>query len=344
VILSLHELAVPLREPWAFAGGEITLRALLLVTLEADGVIGYGEAAPLEPYDGVTIEQVRAAIEDCRELLGSAGLDDREEVLAECRRLAVLPQAIAAIDLALWDLAGRINAQPVWRLLGARTAEPVQVNGTIVARDRVGAAATAARLRAAGFACLKVKVGLGDDAGRLAAIRAVAGRSIPLRIDANGAWEVEEAVAVLRALAPAGLELCEEPVSGLDSLSAVALSSPVPIALDESAALPGALERRVCQAACLKLSRCGGISGLIDAAAQARRAGYEVYLASSLDGPLGIAAALHAAAVIQPDRPCGLATLGAFDGRPDPLPVREGLLGVPAGDGLGDALTAWYRE
>ena len=50
--------------------------------------------------------------------------------------------------------------------------------------------------------------------------------------------------------------------------------------------------------------------------------GYEVYLASTLDGPLGIAAALHAAAAVKPDRPCGLATLGLFD-RPDPLPALE---------------------
>src|ERR1700691_2734103 len=67
------------------------------------------------------------------------------------------------------------------------------------------------------------------------------------------------------------------------------------------------------------VARCGGISATLSAAAQARAAGYEVYLASTLDGPLGIAAALHAAAVIRPARACGLATLGLFGGRADPL-------------------------
>jgi L-alanine-DL-glutamate epimerase-like enolase superfamily enzyme len=67
-----------------------------------------------------------------------------------------------------------------------------------------------------------------------------------------------------------------------------------------------------------------------------------VYLASTLDGPLGIAAALHAAAVIAPDRPSGLATLGLFADRADPLPSRNGQIAVPDGPGLGDGLVGWY--
>jgi L-Ala-D/L-Glu epimerase len=67
-----------------------------------------------------------------------------------------------------------------------------------------------------------------------------------------------------------------------------------------------------------------------------------VYLASTFDGPLGIAAALHAAAVVGPDRPCGLATLGIFAEREDPLPPRDGLIALPRGAGLGEGLTSWY--
>ncbi len=85
---------------------------------------------------------------------------------------------------------------------------------------------------------------------------------------------------------------------------------------------------------CLKIARCGGISGVLDAAERARRAGYRVYLASTLDGPLGIAAALHAAAVVQPDFACGLATLSLFAGGDDRLPAVEGRIAVPGGPGL----------
>ena len=70
---------------------------------------------------------------------------------------------------------------------------------------------------------MKVKVGIGDDAGRLAAVRAAVGPDVLIRVDANGAWQTpEEALANLRALAPVGLELCEEPVHGVEALRAVA--------------------------------------------------------------------------------------------------------------------------
>jgi L-alanine-DL-glutamate epimerase-like enolase superfamily enzyme len=133
-------------------------------------------------------------------------------------------------------------------------------------------------------------------------------------------------------------------VSGLDALAEVAAASPVPIALDESARLPGALHRRQADSVCLKIAGCGGISGVIDAVSRARATGYNVYLASTLDGPLGIAAALHAAAIVTPDRPSGLATLGLFDGRPDPLPPVDGRMTAPTGPGLGIEPGAWYAS
>src|SRR5205085_3279848 len=134
---------------------------------------------------------------------------DRAEILAECTEIATLPQAIAAVDLALWDLAGRRAGQPLWRLLGATDADPVLVNYTIASSDRAGASTEALQARRAGFSCVKVKVGIGDDAGRLAAVRATAGPELLVRLDANGAWSVAEAAAVLRALEPTVIELCE---------------------------------------------------------------------------------------------------------------------------------------
>ena len=89
------------------------------------------------------------------------------------------------------------------------------------------------------------------------------------------------------------------------------------VAIDETAAEPGALGAGAADAVCLKLSRCGGISGLLAAAAEVRAAGAEVYLTSGLDGPVGVAAAVHAAAALIASGPlahCGLATLGAVRG------------------------------
>jgi L-Ala-D/L-Glu epimerase / N-acetyl-D-glutamate racemase len=344
VKVEIQLVRAPLRAPFVSASGVVTVRELLLLRLEdAAGAVGFGEAAPLESYDGVSIDACRAALEDCRPLLSGADGEDRELLLRECERVAVLPQALAAVDLALWDLAGRRADQPVWRLLGAAAAPPVEVNHTIASEDRAGAAAAAADARAAGFRCVKLKVGIGDDAGRVAAVRAAGGRDLAIRLDANGAWSVAEGAAALHSLEPAGIELCEEPVRGLAKTAELSALTPVPVAIDESAAAPGALDQRVCDAVCLKVARCGGITGVLDAARRARAAGYEVYLASSLDGPLGIAAALHVAAALSPDRACGLATLGLFDRRPDPLAPTAGRIAVPSTAGLGDGLAGWYE-
>jgi L-Ala-D/L-Glu epimerase / N-acetyl-D-glutamate racemase len=332
-----------LRAPFVSASGTLGERELVRLRLEdSAGHVGFGEAAPLPDYNGASVDDVREALEECRPALVRADRLGREELLAECEKLAVLPPAVAAIDLALWDLEGRRTGQPVWRLLGARASQPVEVNYTIAASDRAGAAAQASAATAAGFRCVKAKVGLGDDAGRLAAVRAVLGPDVAIRLDANGAWSTEEATAALRVLAPVGIELCEEPVRGLAQVREVAAATTVPIALDETASAIGALEERVCQAVCLKIASCGGITGVVRAARQARVAGYEVYLASTLDGPVGIAAALHAAAVVPPDHASGLATLALFADREDPLPAREGRIEVPGGPGLGDGLSAWY--
>jgi L-Ala-D/L-Glu epimerase len=345
VRLRIGSLEARLRAPFVTGRTTVRARSLVLVSIESsDGHVGFGEAAPLEGYDVVSIDDVLAALEDCREPVSESDGGRRAELLAQCARVAVLPHAVAAIDLALWDLAGRREEQPVWRLLGARVAPQVPVNATIAAPDRAGAATEAAAARKAGFQTIKLKVATGDDAGRIAAVRAAAGPQMGIRLDANGAWSVPEAAAALRAIAPAGVELCEEPVAGLDETAELWAATGVALAIDESSALPGALERKVCDAACLKIARGGGITGVLDAARRARAAGYEVYLASTLDGPLGIAAALHAAAAVKPDRACGLATLGVFAERDNPLLAHAGTISPPPGAGLGDGLIRWYGQ
>ncbi len=209
------------------------------------------------------------------------------------------------------------------------------------------AASEAQRAQRAGFSCLKVKVGTPDDRQRLAAVRDAVGPDMLIRADANGAWDQLTAPERIRALSRFDIELFEEPAHGGAALEAVARAVPeFALALDESAsAALGARARQLCDAVCLKISGSGGITGLLAEAAQARRLGYEVYVASTLDGPLGIAAALHAAAVIRPDRHCGLATLERFEPRvPKALMPAAGTMAVPPGPGLGDGLLGWYGE
>jgi L-alanine-DL-glutamate epimerase-like enolase superfamily enzyme len=326
----------PLKATW----GVLDERELLRVRLDfGDGDFGEGEAAPLELYDGVPLSTVIAALDAYEAVLARASpRSTHAELLAACAAERAVPQALAAIDLALWDRAGRRTGFPVAQLIAAGAVGSVAVNATIGAADRASAAEAAAAAREAGFRCVKLKVGIGDDAGRLAAVRAAAGDEMTIRVDANGAWETpDEALANLRALAPAGVELCEEPVHGLAKMRAVRVKSPVPVAMDETARERGAPGSGAADAVCLKISRCGGISGLLRDARAARAAGTKVYVASAFDGPLGIAAGVHAAAGLRASGPvayCGLATLGLFEGMEGVLTPHDGAIAVPDGPGL----------
>jgi len=339
VKLTVRRDVLSLARPLQSAYGVVKQREILSVSLtDADGVSGYGEAAPLQPYDGVSVERVARALAAYAPVLAASEGMNGAQLVDACRGVDDVPAALAAIDLALWDRAGRRAGKPVAALLADDFAQAVPVNATLSALDRAGAAAQAAQAVAEGFSCLKVKVGVGDDAGRVAAVRAAAGPQTALRLDANGAWSVEEAVRAIETLSPAGLELVEEPTHGLLAVREVRERVAVRVAIDETAAEPGALGAGVADAVCLKISRCGGISGLIAAATLVRASGAEVYLASTLDGPLGVAAALHAAAALASRGvvpPCGLATLALFEDFANPLLAREGKIALPTAAGLG---------
>jgi L-alanine-DL-glutamate epimerase-like enolase superfamily enzyme len=307
-MLTVRTASFPVRITTAW--GTLTTREYLEVRLDfPDGTHGLGEAAPLEPYDGVSLAATRAALDAYGQIRASP-----ETFLEACRNERDLAQALAAVDLALWDRRARLAGIPIARLIDPEALHDVPVNATIGAEDRAGAARQAAHALRQGFACVKVKVGIGDDAGRVAAVRALSAELI-IRVDANGAWQTpREALANLRALAPMDIELCEEPIHGVDALSEVRKESEIPISGDETFA-PGAVD-----AVCLKITR-GGITQVLEDARRARATGADVYLASTFDGPRGLAAGLHAAAALKVTRHCGLATGNQV--------VRKGRISLP---------------
>jgi L-Ala-D/L-Glu epimerase len=341
VRLEVRERRLRFARPVRTAYGTLEQRDVLELALtDAGGVSGYGEAAPLEPYDGVPLASVREALDAYAPVLEATS--DLGALVDGCRQIADLPQAIAAVDMAVWDLVARHIGKPVAHLLAADVPlSSVDVNATIDALAPEEAAEDAARAVGAGFRTLKVKVGTPDDRVRVAAVRDAAGSGVALRLDANGAWTVDQAVRAIDELAAFDLELVEEPVHGVDALRAVRKRVEVPIGMDETASEPGAAASAAADAVCLKVASCGGISGMIARSVEARDAGSRVYVASTYDGPIGIAAALHCAAALFPDLACGLATLNDFTDSPPTallpvagmmeIPDAPGLIAVPAG-------------
>ncbi len=322
---TLLRLSIPFREPFATSQGVVAARELLLLRIEEDGLIGYGEAAPFEPYDGISLERVAAA-------LAGEGNGDAP------------PQARAAEEMAALDLAARRAG----RSIGEPGAEAIAVNRILPAGPPDEVAAAALRGARAGYSCFKLKVGLPDDGERVAAVRRAIGPWPALRIDANGVWSVDEAIRCLSELAVHDIELVEQPCPSLSELAtvrqAVGGEGGVPIAADESVASPADVEAaaraEACDAINVKLAASGGFSAARETVRAASAHGLEPFLSSTFDGPWGIAAALQLAASEDISLACGLATLELFDAElADALPrPAVGLLAVPEGPGLGVAV------
>ena len=320
---TLLRLSIPFRVPFVSADAVVTARELVVLRLEGgDGTVGWGEAAPFEPYDGVPLERAIAA------LSGGGG-----------RRP---PQARAAEEIARLDLEARQEGRPL--------AEPLKdalaVNMTLPGGPPEEVAARAREGARAGYACFKVKAGLPEDAERVAAVRDAVGPWPALRVDANRAWSVEQAVASIRAIEHHDLEFVEQPCRTLEELREVRGRVSTPIAADESVGSARAIRRAVDMEACdvvnVKLAGAGGFYPAREMLRLARSHGLGAFLSSTLDGPWGIAAALQLAASEGLPLACGLATLDLFEGplaKALPAP-RNGTLKVPAGPGLGVEVSA----
>lgn len=356
--LTWRPFRVPFRAGFATARGTLTHREGWLVRLETgDGLTGLGEASPL-PGQGPSLEghglpagrPVPDLLAEARAALAGAPL---EAVAAYVDGLTAPGAGEAAVrcalDAALHDVLGRASGRPAAALL-ARTARPaVSVNATVAAAGTKEAAAAAAAARDAGFRCVKLKVGMAPDAAaeraRVAAVRSALGAEVALRLDANGAWSVAQAVRTIRALEPYGIELVEQPVPPGDpaSLRAVREAVAVPVAADEDitseAAARRVLEAGAAAVLVVKPTVVGGLRAGQRIAAMAAEAGAAALVTTALEAGVGTAAALHLAAALPEGSPaCGLATLPllAVSLVAAPPAVREGTMLLP-GPGLGVA-------
>jgi L-Ala-D/L-Glu epimerase len=264
------------------------------VTLTHSGVHGHGEAAPIDRYD----ESPESALAYVEEHAGLIGEDPfaLEEVMG--RLPAHEFAARAAIDGALHDLQGKLTGQPVWRLLGlARSGPPT--SWTIWLGDPDDMARRAEKVGDR-FKRLKLKLGAGDglDVERVRAVHAVAG--VPLQVDVNEGWNLDEAVDALGALAELGVDYCEQPLPAGDPAGPeLKRRSPLPIYVDEEchtlADVATAAERA--HGINVKLAKSGGIHEAVRMVHAARALGLGCMLGCMVESGLGIAAGAHIASL-----------------------------------------------
>ncbi len=349
---NLYKCDLPLKTPLATAAGIITERTVwVLEIVDMAGRSGLGEAAPLPGFGGEAQKDCDDALHQAvamltPDLVGSwlerakpdAPLGAIEPLLART------PCARHAVEGALLDLLAQKQKVPLAGLIAAHYATLIPVNALIGADQ--DATVVGKKAYDSGFGTLKLKLA-GDPieaASRLALLRQTVGAKANIRVDINGAWTLEQALAFAEAASASNVEYCEQPLPAADvaDLATLRRRSGMKIAADESVRFPVDVGRlgaaQAADVVVLKPMFLGGWRPLRQAVQLAHSCGMEVVISTALEACIGRAFATHyAAAFGLTQRAQGLATGELFVGdlTTDPLMVQTGATRLHERPGLG---------
>jgi L-alanine-DL-glutamate epimerase-like enolase superfamily enzyme len=301
-------IRVPLKQGMTTktAHGEHVDSPYVLVRIHTDeGLVGLGEATVAPRWSGETSTGSVTAIKD---LLAPALLGEDPRRITVLRQkmdrcLKLNPFTKAAVEMALWDLAGKAAGLPVYQLLGGKVRDAVPIKMVVGAFDVPRAVRLAEQFLAWGVKCLKVKTGLdpAGDVARVKAIRRAAGPDVPIGIDSNCGWDVATARRALAELRPLGILFAEQPVPTGDHemLAEIRRGTDIPIMADESVFTLSDAWQLARHGAADILSiypgKHGGIAATLEIAHVARAAGLACCIGSNLELGVGTAAMLHVA-------------------------------------------------
>lgn len=341
--------AIPYVKPLKFASGEIHAAEHVLVRVHTDdGVVGVAEAPPRPFTYGETQPGIVAVIEQvfAPQIVGLTLLE-REVVQQRLARTVANPTAKAAIDMAMWDALGRTLELPVSSLLGGFT-DRMRVSHMLGFAEPAAMVAEAERMRGAyGITTFKVKVGrmpVRLDTAVVRALRERFGDTVELYVDGNRGWSASESLRAMKEMADLDLLFAEElcPADDVSGRRWLVSKLDVPFIADESVPTPADVTREVlggsATAVSIKTARTG-FTGSARVHHLAEGMGLEVVIGNQIDGQLGTACAVAFGSAYElTSRRAG--ELSNFldmsdDLLAEPLRIRDGLLHVPPGVGLG---------
>ena len=301
--LECWPVTMRLREPYTIAYEHVDETTNVFVRIDTDaGFSGFGCAAPDKVVTGDTPDSVLDSLSraDRDVLRGHNPL--RYALLLETLADALpnAPSARAAVDMAIFDILGKVANLPLWKLLGGYR-DSIKTSVTIGVLPLGDAIRRAQELTEQGFACLKLKGGIDveEDIRRVLDVRQAVGSDIELRFDANQGWSVEESRHFVEGTRSAGLELLEQPTrrDQPDLLGRVTQTVSVPVMADEGImSLRDAFrlaKNDLVDMVNVKLMKVGGIFEALQINAVARAAGLEVMVGCMDESALAIAAGLH---------------------------------------------------
>jgi L-Ala-D/L-Glu epimerase len=328
-----------------------TREGVIVQVATSDGVTGVGEIAPLPTFNGGSLTDACLLLTELDGHLYHRTLYEALELLSAEKVSAKNASTLCGLEIAIFDVLGKTMHCSVSTLLSPSEFTPrttVPVNAVISARATILAAETALNAKQNGFSCVKLKVGLGlstsEEVERIAMVRDAIGPTMHLRLDANEAWQLDKAIAILSQCVPYNIQYIEQPMKAQDLVGMQALRQeiPIPIAADESVhdleSVYLILDNEVADILIIKPQLAGGLRIAQQMIRAASERGVGCVITSTIEAGIGLAAELHLAAVSpQVTLECGLATLPllADDLLTEELIVRDGFLAVPTGTGLG---------
>ncbi|NIO03041.1 MAG: dipeptide epimerase [Proteobacteria bacterium] len=296
-------VSMGLAEPYTISYETITKTSNVFLRIETDrGVVGHGCAAPDKQVTGETEESALGSMKDVvsPSIKGSDSL--RPMMILERLKplLRSQPSVLAAVDMALLDILGKVSNLPLWRLLGG-FRDRIRTSVTIGILPETETVERARGWVALGFRCLKLKGGIDvqSDIERVLKVREAVGDAIELRFDANQGFSVEDSLKFVEQTRAARLELIEQPTPKRqpDLLGRVTSGVSIPVMADESLmTLRDAFRiarRGLADMVNIKLMKVGGISEALQINAVARSAELEVMIGCMDEAALAIAAGLH---------------------------------------------------
>jgi muconate cycloisomerase len=355
--IEVFSVRLPALRDFTIAGGAVATAgqtmARVLVRIEADGVVGWGEATPTPSWTYETTESITSTIRNylAPALIGHAvwDLDGAHRIMNRAISAGYTtgsPIAKAGIDLALHDLVGRALGVSVGQLWGQRRVDSIPLNWIVSAKQPERAAAEAGEGLNAGYGAFKIKVGLAAveaEVERVAVVRAAA-PSAPIWVDANQGYLVPDAIKLARLLEPLGVSVLEQPIRANDPVGSARVRSvsPIPIAIDESLVHPVDLATYArldaIDLAVAKVQRSAGLYYSRRLSMLAEDLGIGVIGSGLTDSALGFAASLHLFAATGMQEPADLngpQFLQSTYTKQDWQPVVDGRAAVPTGAGLG---------
>ncbi len=354
--VEIYKLFIPLKEPFVISLGPIhEVQNVVIIIRTEDGCAGYGECSPYMTINGESIDTCFIVAQYfARVLKGKNALD-----IAAC--METMDKTIygntsikSAFDIALHDIAGQHAGVPIYKLLGGENNKVLETDMTVSIGDPQKMKADAIRFKEQGFPAIKVKLGesLEKDVARIKAIREGIGNDHPLRIDANQGWQTaDNAIAVLKALAPYNIEHCEEPILRYRfmELPKVAAVSPIPIMADESCGDEHDAERLIqlnaCQMFNIKLGKSSGFYKGIKIAQLGAQAGLHMQVGGFMESRLGMTAAAHLALSNDHIHHCDFDTPLMFTEDPvigGIVYKDKGIIDLPGTPGLGAVIDESY--